>query len=36
VPFQLIQEMDAETVTMDLEMAAGTPEQRTIEVIAKL
>ena len=36
VPFQLIQRMDAETLTMDLEMAAGTPERRTIEVIKQL
>ncbi|MCU0725272.1 MAG: efflux RND transporter permease subunit, partial [Planctomycetes bacterium] len=29
IPFVLFQETDAETVTVDLEMAAGTPEDRT-------
>jgi len=33
VPFVLLQEIDAESITVNLEMAAGTPERRTIEVI---
>ncbi|MBI4879942.1 MAG: efflux RND transporter permease subunit [Planctomycetes bacterium] len=36
VPFVLIQDIDAEAVTVNLEMAAGTPEERTVEVIADL
>ena len=34
VPFVLFQELDAENVTVDLEMAAGTPVERTEATIA--
>ena len=34
VPFVLMQDVDAESVTVTVEMAAGTSEDRTIEVIA--
>ncbi|HGY91248.1 MAG TPA: efflux RND transporter permease subunit [Planctomycetes bacterium] len=33
VPFVLLQETDAETLVVDLEMASGTPEARTREVL---
>ena len=36
VPFVLLQEVDAEQVTVNLEMAAGTPEARTLQVIQQL
>ncbi|MHC4861573.1 MAG: efflux RND transporter permease subunit, partial [Planctomycetota bacterium] len=36
IPFVLLQETDAESISINLEMAAGTPEERTIEVISKL
>jgi multidrug efflux pump subunit AcrB len=36
VPFVLFQELDAENVTIDLEMAAGTPVTRTEGTIAAL
>ncbi|MHC4862334.1 MAG: efflux RND transporter permease subunit, partial [Planctomycetota bacterium] len=36
IPFVLLQETDAETIAINLEMAAGTPESRTLEVIAEL
>ncbi len=34
VPFELFQHMDAENVTVNLEMAAGTPVERTQKTIA--
>ena len=34
VPFQLLQDTDAETVTASLEMAAGTPEEKTLLTLA--
>lgn len=36
IPFVLLQETDAETLTIDLEMAAGTSEDRTLAVIERL
>lgn len=36
VPFQLLQDTGAETIQIQLEMAAGTPEERTAEVVGKL
>lgn len=36
VPFVLMQEVDAESVTVTLEMAAGTSEDRTIEVVSRI
>jgi HAE1 family hydrophobic/amphiphilic exporter-1 len=36
VEFVLLQDADAETVVIDLEMAAGTPEERTIEVVGMI
>lgn len=36
VPFVFIQESDAETLNIDIEMVAGTPEERTLEVIDRL
>ncbi len=36
VPFQLLQDTDAETVTANLEMAAGTPEDKTLETLARV
>jgi multidrug efflux pump subunit AcrB len=36
IPFVLIQESDAETISVELEMAAGTPEERTVEVLAEI
>ncbi|MFH0945807.1 MAG: efflux RND transporter permease subunit, partial [Planctomycetota bacterium] len=36
VPFVLLQEVDAEQVTVNLEMAAGTPEARTLDVIQQI
>lgn len=36
VPFVLLQEVDAEMITARLEMAAGTPEARTTEVIEQV
>jgi multidrug efflux pump subunit AcrB len=33
IPFVLLQETDAETIAIDLEMAAGTSEDRTLETI---
>lgn len=33
VPFVFLQEVDAESVSIQLEMAAGTPETRTLEVL---
>jgi len=34
VPFVLLQDTDAETVTAKLEMAAGTPEEETLRMLA--
>jgi HAE1 family hydrophobic/amphiphilic exporter-1 len=36
VPFVFMQDVDAESVTIQLEMAAGTPETRTSEVLADI
>ena len=36
MPFVLLQTADAETITVDLEMTAGTPEERTAEVLSRL
>lgn len=36
VPFVFLQEVDAESVTIQLEMAAGTPETRTLEVLESI
>jgi multidrug efflux pump subunit AcrB len=36
VPFVLLQRTDAETVVVDIEMSAGTPEGRTLEVIREV
>ncbi len=36
VPFVLLQDTDAETITSKLEMAAGTPEARTIETLSRI
>lgn len=36
VPFVLLQEVDAEAVTLNLEMAAGTSEARTLETVEQL
>lgn len=36
VPFRLLQDTGAETIQVELEMAAGTPEERTAEVISQL
>lgn len=36
VPFVFLQEVDAESVTIQLEMAAGTPEARTLDVLRAL
>ncbi len=36
IPFVFIQESDAETLNIDLEMVAGTAEERTLEVIDRL
>ena len=36
VPFVLLQDTDAETVTARLEMAAGTPEEETVRTLAAI
>ncbi|WP_372367113.1 efflux RND transporter permease subunit [Candidatus Uabimicrobium sp. HlEnr_7] len=36
VPFVFLQKVDAETLTIDLEMASGTPEEITLAVIKKI
>jgi hydrophobic/amphiphilic exporter-1 (mainly G- bacteria), HAE1 family len=36
VPFVLLQDTDAETVSITLEMAAGTPEKGTLDVISRI
>ena len=36
VPFVFLQEVDAETVTAKLEMAAGTPEDVTVQTLARI
>jgi multidrug efflux pump subunit AcrB len=36
VPFQILQDIDGELITVDLEMAAGTPEERTMEIIQRI
>jgi multidrug efflux pump subunit AcrB len=36
VPFVLIQDTDAESVTATLEMAAGTPEQETVRTLRRI
>jgi len=36
VPFVFLQEVDAETVSSKLEMAAGTPEEETIRTLARI
>ncbi len=36
VPFVFLPDTDAETITADLEMAAGTPEEETAEVLAQV
>ncbi|MDP7034433.1 MAG: efflux RND transporter permease subunit [Planctomycetota bacterium] len=36
VPIQYFQEIDAETVAINLEMAAGTPEEQTLAVIQRI
>jgi len=36
VPFVLLQETDAETISITLEMAAGTPESGTLDVISRI
>lgn len=33
VPFVFLQSTDAETISVDIEMASGTPEERTVEVV---
>ena len=33
IPFVFIQKTDAETIVIDVEMQAGTPEERTLEVL---
>lgn len=36
LPFVLVQEVDAESITVTLEMSAGTPEEKTVETIAAI